>query len=82
MVKTVQCWSDQFESLLQDCFDQVDWDMFLVAFGNNIDVYIDSVTGFIRKCIGNVIPTVTIRTYSKQKLWQHLHKSKSTNHHI
>ena len=30
---------------------------------NNIDVYKDTVTKFIRKCIGDVVPTVTIKTY-------------------
>ena len=45
------------------------WDMFPVASENNIDEYTDMVTEFIRKCIGDVVPTVTIKTYSNQKLW-------------
>ena len=43
-----------------DCFDHVDWDMFRVASDNNIEVYADSVSEFIRKCIGDVVPNVTI----------------------
>jgi hypothetical protein len=48
--------------------------MFWVALVNNIDVYTDTntkytVTEFIRKCIGNVVPTVTIKTYPNQKPW-------------
>ena len=63
----MQHWSDQSESMLQDCFDHADWDMFWVASENNIDVYADSMSEFIRKCIGDVILTVTIKTYPNQK---------------
>ena len=49
----MQHWSDQSESMLQDCFD----------------VYTDTVTEFIRKCISDVVPTVTIKTYPNQKPW-------------
>jgi hypothetical protein len=55
--------------MLQDCFDHVDWEMFRVTSENSIDVYTYSVTGFIRKCIEDVVPPVTIRTYLHQKLW-------------
>ncbi|XP_045570721.1 uncharacterized protein isoform X1 [Salmo salar] len=55
--------------MLQDCFDHADWDMFRVASDNNIDVYTDTVAEFKRKCIGDVVPTVTIKTYSNQKPW-------------
>jgi hypothetical protein len=56
VLRSIQCWSDQSESVLQDCFDHADWDMFPVASDNNIDVYTDTVTEFIRKCIGDVVP--------------------------
>ena len=36
---------------------------------DGIDEYITSVTGFINKCIENVVPTVTVRTYPNQKPW-------------
>ena len=36
---------------------------------NNIDIYADSVSDFINKCNGNVVPTVTIKTYPNQKPW-------------
>ena len=39
------------------------------ASENNIDLYADSVSQFIRKCIGDVVPTVTIKTYPNQKPW-------------
>jgi hypothetical protein len=34
---------------------------------NGIEEYTISVTGFINKCIEDVIPTVTVRTYPNQK---------------
>jgi hypothetical protein len=48
--------------MLQDCFDHVDWDMFWIASDNNVDVYADSVSEFISKCFGDVVPAVTIKT--------------------
>jgi hypothetical protein len=43
--------------------------MFLVASDNNIDLNADSVSEFIRKCIGDVVATVNIKTYPNQKPW-------------
>ena len=43
--------------------------MFRVASENNIDVQTEKVTEFIRKCIGDVVPTVTIKTYPNTKPW-------------
>ncbi len=30
-LRTIQCWSDHSDAILQDCFDHVDWDMFRAA---------------------------------------------------
>ena len=43
--------------------------MFRIASDNNIDVYADSVSEFISKCIGDAVPTVTIKTFPNQKPW-------------
>jgi hypothetical protein len=67
--RSVQRWSDQSDSTLQDCFDHEDWDMFCIAANNNIDGYADSGSEFINKCIGNVVPTVSIKTFPNQKPW-------------
>ena len=40
--------------------------MLWVASDNIVDIYTDTVTEFIRKCIGDV-PTVTTKTYPNQK---------------
>ena len=45
-----------------------DWNMFWDS-SNGIEEYITSVTGFINKCIEDVVPTVTVRTYPNQKPW-------------
>ena len=47
----------------------MDWDMFRVASDNNIDVYTDSVSKFVSKCICDVVPTVTVKTFPKQNPW-------------
>ena len=82
VLRTIQRWSDQLEFTLQDCFDHADWDMFWVASENNIDVYTETVTDFIKKCIGDAVPTVNIKTYPNQKLdrWQHSRKTEHANH--
>ena len=38
---------------------------------NNIDELTTSVIGFIRKCIGDVVPTVKVRCFPNQKPWTH-----------
>ena len=40
--------------------------MFRTA-SNNIDEYADSVSEFISKCISDVLPTATIKTFPNQK---------------
>uniref|UniRef100_A0A8C9VFB8 Reverse transcriptase domain-containing protein n=1 Tax=Scleropages formosus TaxID=113540 RepID=A0A8C9VFB8_SCLFO len=68
-LRTIRCWSDQSDSVLQDCFDHVDWEMFRSASDGDVDAYADTVTCFIRKCIDDVVPTKTIRDYPNQKPW-------------
>jgi hypothetical protein len=36
---------------------------------DNIDVLTTSVLGFIRKCIGDVVPTARVRCFPNQKPW-------------
>ncbi len=62
-LRTVHCWSDQSDAILQDCFDHVDWDMFRAASDDDIEAYSDT------KCIDDVVPTKTIRIYPNQKPW-------------
>ena len=60
-------WTDQSESALKDCFDHADRDIFRVASENSFDLYAYSGSEFIRKCIGDVVPTVTVKTYLNEK---------------
>ena len=43
--------------------------MFRIASNNNIEEYADTVSEVISKCIGDVIPTATIKTFPNQKPW-------------
>ena len=56
------------DATLQDCFASTDWNMFWDS-SDDIEEYTTSVTGFIKKCMEDVVPTVTVRTYPNQKPW-------------
>ena len=62
MTRSIKKWSDEAEakSVLQDCSG---------ILPDVIEEYTTSVTGFINKCIEDVVPTVTVRTYPNQKPW-------------
>ena len=49
-------------------FASTEWNMFRES-SNGIKEYTTSVIGFINKCIDDVVPTVTVRTYPNQKPW-------------
>ena len=61
-------WSNEADAKLQDCFAITDWNMFRDS-SDDIEEYTTSVTGFINKCIEDIVPTVTARTYPNQKPW-------------
>ena len=68
MTRSIKKWSDEADAKLQDCFASTDWNMFRDS-SDGIEEYTTSVTGFINKCIEDVVPTVTVRTYPNQKPW-------------
>ena len=45
-----------------------DWNIFCDS-SDGIEKYTTSVTGFINKCIEDVVPTVTVCAYPNQKPW-------------
>ena len=51
-----------------ESFAITDWNMFRDS-SDGIEEYTTSVTGIINKCIEDVVPTVTVRTYSNHKPW-------------
>ena len=61
-------WSDDADATLELCFASTDWNM-LWDSSNGIEEYTTSVISFINKCIDDVFPTVTVRTYPNQKPW-------------
>ena len=60
--------TDEADAKLQDCFAGTDWNMFRDS-SDGIEEFTTSVTSFINKCIDNIIPTVTVRTYRNRKPW-------------
>ena len=68
VTRSVEKWSDEADVKLQDSFAITDWNMFRDS-SDGTEEYTTSVTGFINKCIEDVVPTVTVRTYPNQKPW-------------
>ena len=68
MTRSIKKWSDEADAKLQDCFAIIDWNMFRDS-SDGIEEYTSSVTGFINKCIVDVVPPENVRTYPNQKPW-------------
>ncbi|KAI4889320.1 hypothetical protein NFI96_006060 [Prochilodus magdalenae] len=66
-VRTVQVWTEEATSMMQDCFDSTDWHLF--AQGADLDEYASSVMGYIHFCTENVLPKKTIKVFPNQKPW-------------
>ena len=68
MTRSIKKWSDEADATLQDCFASTDWNIFWDS-SDGIEENTTSVIGSFNKCIDDVIPTVTVRTYPNQKPW-------------
>ena len=66
VTRSIRKWSDDADANLQDSFASTDWNLFRDS-SNGIGER--PVTSFINKCIDDVFPTVTVRTYPNQKPW-------------
>ena len=66
--KTVRVWSNENMSVLQDCFDCTEWDVFISSC-KNVDEAADVVTSYINFCEDVVIPTKSIKLYPNNKPW-------------
>ena len=62
VTRSIRKWSDDVDATLQDCFASTNWNMFRDS-SNGIEEYTTSITGFISKCIEDVILTLTVRTF-------------------
>ncbi|XP_062394808.1 ribonuclease inhibitor-like isoform X2 [Sardina pilchardus] len=71
--KTVTVWPTDAASVLQDCFQCTDWQVFREAATNegevDLEEYTSSVLGYISKCTDDVTTTKTITCYPNQKPW-------------
>ena len=67
MTRTIQRWSDQSDSALRDCFSTTtEWDVFK---DDNLNTNTDWVICYIGKCIDDVVPRITVRTFPNEKPW-------------
>uniref|UniRef100_A0A4W5KCZ6 Voltage-gated delayed rectifier potassium channel KCNH4 n=1 Tax=Hucho hucho TaxID=62062 RepID=A0A4W5KCZ6_9TELE len=66
VTRSIRKWSDEVDAKLQDCFTSTDWNMFRYS-SDGIEEFTTSVTSIIIKCIDDIVPTVTVRTYPNQK---------------
>ncbi|KAI3377604.1 hypothetical protein L3Q82_008437 [Scortum barcoo] len=62
--RTVQVWTEEASSALQDCFD---WEVF--KEGTDLDGYTSSVLSYLKFCTDAVLPTKTIKVFPNQKPW-------------
>ncbi|XP_037400811.1 uncharacterized protein LOC108414208 [Pygocentrus nattereri] len=74
VTKTVQVWSPETESILQDCFATTDWDVFKAAATTedssvSIQEYAEHVSGYISTCVDYIVPTTQVKRFPNQKPW-------------
>ena len=66
VTRTVQRWTEQSDSALQHCFSTTEWCVFEEE---DINTHTDAVICYISKCIDDVVPRITVRTFPNQKPW-------------
>jgi hypothetical protein len=55
VTRSINKWSDKADANIHNCFASTDWNMFQDS-SYGIEEYTTSVTGFINKCIEDVVP--------------------------
>ncbi|KAI3360589.1 hypothetical protein L3Q82_002452 [Scortum barcoo] len=65
--RTVQVWTEEASSALQDCFECTDWEVF--KEGTDLDGYTSLVLSYLKFCTDAVLPTKTIKVFPNQKPW-------------
>ncbi|KAI3361638.1 hypothetical protein L3Q82_001998 [Scortum barcoo] len=65
--RTVQVWTEEASSALQDNFECTDWEVF--KEGTDLDGYTSSVLSYLKFCTDAVLPTKTIKVFPNQKPW-------------
>lgn len=59
MYRTVTVWPSNADSVLQDCFERTDWQVFRQAAAGEVDLeeYTSAVLSYISKCADDVTTT-------------------------
>ena len=68
-IRTVQLWTPEAKEALRGCMECTDWGVFSDACDGDIDVFVESVTGYINFCVDSVIPVKVVRCYANNKPW-------------
>ena len=63
---SIKKWSDDADAKLRDCFASTDWNTFRDS-SDGIKEYTTSITGFINKCIDNIIPKETVHIPTRSR---------------
>ena len=66
--RTVRKWTPEAGEMLQDCFDDTNWNVFREA-GLDLDEYTDTVSSYIKFCYDNCVPSKEIRVKGFDKPW-------------
>ena len=66
--RTVKKWTPEAEEMLQDCFEDTNWNVFKDAC-EDLDEYTDTVTSYIKFCYDNCIPSKEIKVKGFDKPW-------------
>ena len=66
--KTVKKWTSETSEILQDCFDDTNWDVFRDAC-SDLDEFTDTVTSYIKFCYDTVVPGKEVKIKGFDKPW-------------
>ncbi|KAI3371846.1 hypothetical protein L3Q82_006728 [Scortum barcoo] len=74
--RTVQVWTEEASSALQDCFECTDWEVF--KEGTDLDGYTSSVLSYLKFCTDAVLPTKNHQGFPKSKTMAGQHSEAPT----
>lgn len=66
-IRTIQVWTEEASSALQDCFEHTDWEVFKEEA--DLEEYTSAVLSYVHFCTDAALPTKTITVFPNQKPW-------------
>ena len=66
-IKTVNAWMPEASEMLQDCFENTDWNVF--KEGNNMHTFTGTETAYKNSCQGACIPSKNATQYQNHSQW-------------